>query len=96
MPTVRAASRNAGSGDTGGGGGYFVLNAAAQSIHQEIEISVLQLEQLSYQSSSGADTLWVHANDGTQTVQNATGRAHEGIPGASCGNVPIGARPSAR
>ena len=74
MPTVRAASRNAGSGDTGGGGGYFVLNAAAQSIHQEIEISVLQLEQLSYQSSSGADTLWVHANYGTQTVQNAADR----------------------
>jgi hypothetical protein len=96
MPTVRAASRNAGSGDTGGGGGYFVLNAAAQSIHQGIEISVVQLEQLSYPSSSAADTLWVHANDGTQTVQDATGRAHEWIPGASCGNVPIGARLSAR
>jgi hypothetical protein len=37
MPTVRATSRNAGSGDTGAGGGYFVLDAAAQSIDQEIE-----------------------------------------------------------
>ena len=96
MPTVRATSRNAGSRDTGAGGGYFVLDAAAQSIDQETEISVVQLEQLSYQSSSGADTLWVHTNDGTRTVQDATGRAHESIPGASCGNVPIGARPSAR
>jgi hypothetical protein len=54
MPTVRATSRNAGSGDAGAGGWYFVLDAAAQSINQEIEISVVQLEQLSYQSGSGA------------------------------------------
>jgi hypothetical protein len=65
MPTVRATSRNAGSGDTGAGGGHFLLDAVAQSIHQEIEISVVQLEQLSYQSGSVADTLWLHANDGT-------------------------------
>jgi hypothetical protein len=55
------------------GGGYFVLDAVAQSIDQEIEISVAQLAQLSYQSGSVADTLWVHASDGTQTVLNATG-----------------------
>ena len=73
MPTVRATSRNAGSGDTGAGRGYFVLDAMAQSIDQEIEITVAQLEQLSYQSGSGGDTLWIHANDGTQTVLNATG-----------------------
>jgi hypothetical protein len=66
-PTTNADGAR-GSGDTGAGGGYFVLDAAAQSIDQEIEISVVQLEQLSYQSSSGADILWVHANDGTRTV----------------------------
>jgi hypothetical protein len=42
-----------------------VRDAAVQSIDQEIEISVARLEQLSYQSGSGADTLWVHADDGT-------------------------------
>jgi hypothetical protein len=74
MPTVHATSRNAGSGDTGSGSGYFVLDAVAQSIDPEIEISVAQLVQLSYQSGSVADTLWEHANDGMhQTVLNATG-----------------------
>ena len=64
MPTVRATSRNAGSGDTGGGGGYFVLHAVAQSIDQEIESPWRSLVQLSCQSGSVADTLWEHANDG--------------------------------
>jgi hypothetical protein len=76
-----------------------VLNAVALSIDQEIEISVAQLEQLSYQSGSGADTLWVHANNADAAERDRTRgnrRAHEGIPAASCVNVPIGARPSAR
>jgi hypothetical protein len=42
-----------------------VLDAMAQSTDQEIEISVVQLEQLRCQAGSVADTLWVHANDGT-------------------------------
>jgi len=40
MPTVRTASPNADSGDTGDRGGYFALDAMAQSIDQEVEISV--------------------------------------------------------
>jgi hypothetical protein len=52
--------------DTGGGGGHFVLNGVAQGTNQEIDVSAAQLSQLSYQSGSGADTLWMRANDGTQ------------------------------
>jgi hypothetical protein len=52
--------------DTGIGGGHFVLNGVAQGINQEIDVTAAQLSQLSYQSGSGADTLWVRANDGTQ------------------------------
>jgi hypothetical protein len=44
---------------------FRARRGGAESIDQEIEISVVHLEQLSYQSGSGADTLWVHANDGT-------------------------------
>jgi probable HAF family extracellular repeat protein len=51
--------------DTGAGGGHFVLNGVAQGTNQEIDVTAAQLEQLSYQSGSGADTLWVKANDGT-------------------------------
>jgi hypothetical protein len=35
-------------------------------VGQEIDVTAAQLSQLSYQSGSGADTLWVRANDGTQ------------------------------
>ncbi len=52
--------------DTGTGGGHFVLNGVAQGVSQEIDVTAAQLSQLSYQSGSGADTLWVRANDGTQ------------------------------
>jgi VCBS repeat-containing protein len=52
--------------DTGTGGGHFVLNGVAQGTNQSIVVSASQLAQLSYQSGSGADTLWVRANDGTQ------------------------------
>jgi hypothetical protein len=51
--------------DTGTGGGHFVLNGTAQGTNQEIDVTAAQLSQLSYQSGSGADTLWVRANDGT-------------------------------
>ena len=52
--------------DTGTGGGHFLLNGAAQGTNQEIDVTAAQLSQLSYQSGSGADTLWVRANDGLQ------------------------------
>jgi ELWxxDGT repeat protein len=50
--------------NSGTGGGHFVLGGVVQGSNQEIEVSVVQLPQLSYQSGSGADTLWVRANDG--------------------------------
>ena len=49
-----------------GGGGHFMLNGVAQGTNQEIDVTAAQLSQLSYQSGSGPDTLWVRANDGTQ------------------------------
>ena len=52
--------------DTGTGGGHFVLNGVAQGVNQEIDVTAAQLSQLSYQSGSGADTLWVAAFDGMQ------------------------------
>lgn len=52
--------------DTGSGGGHFVLNGAAQGTSLEIDVTAAQLAQLTYQSGSGADTLWVRANDGSQ------------------------------
>ena len=52
--------------DAGSGGGHFVLNGVAQGVSQEIDVTAAQLSQLSYQSGSGADTLWVAAYDGTQ------------------------------
>ena len=50
--------------NAGAGGGHFMLNGVAQGSGQEIDVSAAQLSQLSYQSGSGADTLWVRANDG--------------------------------
>jgi hypothetical protein len=50
--------------NSGTGGGHFVFNGVAQGTSQEIDVSAAQLSQLTYQSGSGADTLWVHANDG--------------------------------
>jgi hypothetical protein len=52
--------------NTGSGGGHFVLNGVAQGVGREIDVTAAQLSQLSYQSGSGADTLWVGAYDGTQ------------------------------
>jgi probable HAF family extracellular repeat protein len=52
--------------NTGSGGGHFALNGVAQGINQEIDVTAAQLSQLSYQSGSGPDALWVRANDGTQ------------------------------
>ena len=52
--------------DTGGGGGHFVLNGVALGANQDNIITAAQLAQLTYQCGSGADTLWVRANDGTR------------------------------
>src|SRR5205085_2243852 len=51
--------------DAGSGGGHFVLNGVAQGVSQEIDVTAAQLSQLSYQSGTAADTLWVAAYDGT-------------------------------
>ena len=51
--------------DTGGGGDYFALNDTALGANQHNIITAAQLSQLTYQSGSGTDTLWVRANDGT-------------------------------
>jgi len=50
--------------DTGTGGGYFVLAGVVQPANQEIDVTAAQLSLLAYESGSGADTLWVRANDG--------------------------------
>jgi hypothetical protein len=50
--------------DAGSGGGHLMLNGVAQGANQEIDVSAAQLSQLSFQSGSGADTLWVRAYDG--------------------------------
>jgi hypothetical protein len=52
--------------NSGTGGGHFMLDGAVQRSGQEIDVSAAQLSQLGYQSGSGADTLWVRVNDGTQ------------------------------
>jgi hypothetical protein len=51
--------------NTGAGGGHFVLNGVAQGTNREIDVAASQLAHLSYQTGTGADTLWVRANDGT-------------------------------
>jgi hypothetical protein len=50
--------------NSGTGGGHFALGGVAQAAAQEIDVTAAQLSQLTYQSGSGADTLWVRANDG--------------------------------
>jgi hypothetical protein len=52
--------------DTGAGGGHFVLNGTTLGVNQDNYVTAAQLAQTTYQSGSGADTLWVRANDGTQ------------------------------
>ncbi|MBR1206741.1 MULTISPECIES: hypothetical protein [unclassified Bradyrhizobium] len=51
--------------DSGTGGGHFVLNGVTLNPNADNIITAAQLSQLVYQSGSGADTLWVRANDGT-------------------------------
>jgi hypothetical protein len=51
--------------NSGTGGGHFVLNGAALPSGQGNVVTAAQLAQLTYQPGSGADTLWIRANDGT-------------------------------
>jgi serralysin len=52
--------------NSGVGGGHFVLNGSAEPVNKEVDITAAQLAQLSYQSGSGGDTLWVKASDGSK------------------------------
>ncbi|WP_375776072.1 C2 family cysteine protease [Bradyrhizobium sp. ma5] len=51
--------------DTGTGGGHFVFSGVALAPNVDNYVTAAQLASLSYQSGSGADTLWVRTNDGT-------------------------------
>jgi len=46
------------------GNGYFVVNGVSQPANFEIDVPAAQLALAAYQSGSGADLLWVRANDG--------------------------------
>jgi hypothetical protein len=50
--------------DTGGGGGRFMLNGQPLGTSTDNYISAGQLGQTTYQSGSGADTLWVRVSAG--------------------------------
>ena len=52
--------------DTGVGGGHFTVSGVAQPSHQDIYVYASQLEQTTYQSGTGTDTLWVRASDGME------------------------------
>ena len=52
--------------DTGGGGGRFLVGGVVQPINTDVYVTAAQLAQTTYKSGTGADTLWVRANDGTQ------------------------------
>ena len=52
--------------DTGTGGGHFLRNNQALGANQDNYVSAAQLAQTTYQSGSGADTLWVRVSDGSK------------------------------
>ena len=53
--------------DTGAGGGHFLMNNRVLNTNRDNYVSAAQLAQVTYQSGSGADTLWVRvSDDGTQ------------------------------
>ena len=52
--------------DTGTGGGHFLRNNQALGANQDNYVSAEQLAQTTYQSGSGADTLWVRVSDGSK------------------------------
>jgi hypothetical protein len=48
----------------GSSGGHFLLNGVTLDANRDNIVTAARLSQLTYQSGSGADTLWVRANDG--------------------------------
>jgi hypothetical protein len=50
--------------NSGTGGRHFVSNGQALGAQQDNYVSASQLTQTTYQSGSGADTLWVRVSDG--------------------------------
>jgi hypothetical protein len=50
--------------NSGTGGGHFTVDGVALPVAQEIDEPAAYLSHLSYQSGSGADTLYVRAYDG--------------------------------
>jgi probable HAF family extracellular repeat protein len=52
--------------DSGSGGGHFVLNGVALGANQDNYVSAAQLPQVTYQSGSGPDTMWVRVTDGNE------------------------------
>jgi hypothetical protein len=51
--------------DTGTGGAHWVINGQPGVINGDNIVTAAQLPQVSYQSGTGTDTLWVRVNDGT-------------------------------
>jgi hypothetical protein len=51
--------------DTGTGGGHWVIKGQPGVINGDNIVSAAQLPQVSYQSGTGTDTLWIRVNDGT-------------------------------
>ena len=52
--------------DTGTGGAHFLVNGVAQATNQEIDVTAVQLAQVTYQPGVGADTLRIRAFDSGQ------------------------------
>jgi hypothetical protein len=50
--------------DNGAGGGHWSINGVAQGSNHEILVNASQLSQVTYQSGSGTDTLFLRASDG--------------------------------
>jgi Ca2+-binding RTX toxin-like protein len=49
---------------TAGSSGHFVVNGVAQGANQTINVSAAQLSQITFQTGTTADGLWVQAYDG--------------------------------
>ena len=52
--------------DSGSGSGHFLLDGVDQGTSREIDVTAAELGRLVYQSGSGADVLYVRANNGFQ------------------------------
>jgi hypothetical protein len=52
--------------NAGAGGGRFIVNGQPLGTNQDNYVSAAQLAQTTYQSGSGADTLWVRVSDGSE------------------------------